>query len=73
MQKKCRYSKLASFVSKYFISFIVFICNEALVSAEFLKHCVLNGGTQRRALPHHQSEENIKLWQSNTQPSRLQL
>ena len=27
------------------------------LSAEFWKHCVLSGGTQRRALPRHQSEE----------------
>ena len=27
------------------------------LTAEFWKHCVLSGGTQRRALPRHQSEE----------------
>ena len=27
------------------------------LSAEFWRHCVLSGGTQRRALPRHQSEE----------------
>ena len=27
------------------------------LSAEFWKHCVLNGRTQRRVCPRHQSEE----------------
>ena len=27
------------------------------LSAEFWRHCVLSGRTQRRALPRHQSEE----------------
>ena len=27
------------------------------LSAEFWRHCVLSGETQRRALPRHQSEE----------------
>ena len=27
------------------------------LSAEFWKHCVLGGGTQRHALPRHQSEK----------------
>ena len=27
------------------------------LSTEFRKHYVLSGGTQRRALPHYQSEE----------------
>ena len=27
------------------------------LSPEFWRHCVLSGGTQRRDLPHHQSEE----------------
>ena len=27
------------------------------LSAKFWKHCVLSGGSQRRALPRHQSEE----------------
>ena len=27
------------------------------LSAEFWRHCVLRGRTQRRALPRHQSEE----------------
>ena len=27
------------------------------LSAEFWRHCVLSGGTQRRTLPRHQSEE----------------
>ena len=27
------------------------------LSAEFWRHCVLSGRTQRRALPQHQSEE----------------
>ena len=31
------------------------------LSAEFWRHCVLSGKTQRRALPRHQSEENGNL------------
>ena len=27
------------------------------LSGEYWKHCVLSGGTQRRALPRHQSEK----------------
>ena len=27
------------------------------LSSEFLRHCVLNGGTQRRALPLHRNKE----------------
>ena len=27
------------------------------LSAEFWRHCLLSGGTQRRDLPQHQSEE----------------
>ena len=27
------------------------------LSAEFWRHCVLSGGTERRALPRHQNEE----------------
>ena len=27
------------------------------LSAEFWRHCILSGGTQRRCLPRHQSEE----------------
>ena len=30
------------------------------LSAEFWRHCVLSVGTQRRALPRHQSEEMQK-------------
>ena len=33
----------------------------SLLSAKFWRHFVLSGGTQRRALPRHQSEET-KIW-----------
>ena len=40
------------------------------LSTEFWRHCVLNGGTQRRTLPRDQNEEmkifNFLQWDLNT-------
>ena len=36
------------------------------LSAEFWRHCVLSGRTQRHASPQHQSEENRNINLSNT-------
>ena len=51
------------------------------LSAEFRRHCVLSGGTQRRALPRHKSEEmkiyiydnDFLEWGSNPQSIALKV
>ena len=54
-----------------------FLLHSPSLSAEIWRHCVLSGGTQRHALPRHQSDENenknfnkylIPEWGSNPQP-----